>query len=137
MNNAEVDLYKKSRRDLLAWKVMEVSYIYPIRCCVQFIDCQRHRSHNKSCISDVILNGYRIWEIYQHVVIRMKCGIQYCTACYSVFILQIALNEISSVRFLVPVYTTKAQPAPISQKLKPTIMIFIKVEIVDGVNNYR
>ena len=63
----------------------------------------------------------------------------------SVFILQIALNEIASVQLLVLIYTTKskylidttnAEPTPISQRLKPTIIIFIKVEIFDGVKEF-
>jgi len=30
------------------------------------------------------------------------------------------------------IYTTKAEPAPISQKHKPTIIIFIDLKIVDS-----
>jgi len=43
-----------------------------------------------------------------------------------VLILQIALNEIASIQFLGAVCTMKAKPAPISQKLKPTIIILSK-----------
>jgi len=34
------------------------------------------------------------------------------------------------------IYATKVEPAPISQKLEPTIIIFIEVEIVDGVKGF-
>jgi len=39
----------------------------------------------------------------------------------SMFILQITQGETTSV----PVYTMKAEPTPISKKIKPTITIFI------------
>ena len=39
-------------------------------------------------------------------------------------------------RFFSIVYTTKAKPAPITKQLKPTIVIFIEVEIVDGVKGF-
>ena len=39
-------------------------------------------------------------------------------------------------RFFSTVYTMKTKPAPITKKLKPTIIIFIEVQIFDGVKGF-
>ena len=56
------------------------------------------------------------------------------------FTLQIALGKIASVRsssIFDPHLYYEAKSAPINKKLKPTITVFIDVEIVDGVKQVK
>ena len=57
-------------------------------------------------------------------------------ACNSLFTLQVTLDEIASVQsrsiFLALFILQRPSPFQSPKKLKPTIIIFIEVEIVDG-----
>ena len=63
------------------------------------------------------------------------CGettVFYLTACLHYRSLWMRLLQFDPDRFFSTVYTMKVKPAPITIKT-PTIIIFIEVEIVDGV----